>query len=139
AKQRHLEKLGKLKEACKIEQLGDLSYIKSFWQYDDRVVARLHGFKNVQDYYQRSSSRQFLKSIEITTLLIQALDDPFMTEEVLPDLDELSSSIHLEITQGGGHVGFVAGEIPFKPDYWLEQRIPEFLKQHLSFACISPG
>ena len=139
AKQGHLEKLGKRQEAGKIEQLGDLSRIKSFWQYDDRVVARLHGFKNVQDYYLRSSSRQFLKSITIPTLLIQALDDPFMTEEVLPDLDELSSSIHLEITQGGGHVGFVAGEIPFKPDYWLEQRIPEFLKQHLSFACISPG
>lgn len=139
AKKRHLERLGKLQEARKIEQLGDLSRIKSFWQYDDRVVARLHGFKNVQDYYQRSSSRQFLKSIAITTLLIQARDDPFMTEEVLPDLDELSSSIHLEITQGGGHVGFIAGEIPFKPTYWLEQRIPEFLKQHLSFVCVNPG
>ena len=132
AKQRHLEKLGKLQEANRIEQLGDLSRIKSFWQYDDRVVARLHGFKNVQDYYQRSSSRQFLKSIAIPTLLIQARDDPFMTDEVLPDLDELSSAIHLEITQGGGHVGFIAGEIPFKPHYWLEQRIPEFLKQQLS-------
>jgi len=139
AKQRYLKRLGKLQEARKIEQLGDLSGIKSFWQYDDRVVARLHGFKNVHDYYQRSSSRQFLKSIGITTLLIQARDDPFMTEEVLPDLKELSSSIHLEITQGGGHVGFIAGEIPFKPDYWLEQRIPEFLKQHLSFVCVSPG
>lgn len=132
AKQGHLEKLGKRQEAGKIEQLGDLSRIKSFWQYDDRVVARLHGFKNVQDYYQRSSSRQFLKSITIPTLLIQALDDPFMTEEVLPDVAELSSTIYLEITQGGGHVGFVAGETPFKPDYWLDQRIPEFLKQHLS-------
>ena len=129
AKQRHLEKLGKRQEAAKIEELGDLSRIKSFWEYDDRVVARLHGFKNVQDYYQRSSSRQFLKSIAIPTLLIQAVDDPFMTEDVLPDLDELSSSIHLEITQGGGHVGFIAGEIPFKPLYWLEQRIPEFLSE----------
>jgi len=139
AKQRHLEKLGKLKEANRIERLGDLSNINSFWQYDDRVVARLHGFKNVQDYYQRSSSRQFLKSIAITTLLIQARDDPFMTAAVLPDLDELSSSVHLEITQGGGHVGFIAGEIPFKPDYWLEQRIPEFLKQHLAFGCAKSG
>jgi uncharacterized protein len=132
AKQRYLENLGKFQEAEKIKQLGDLSGIKSFWQYDDRVVAKLHGFKNVQDYYQRSSSRQFLKSIAITTLLIQAIDDPFMTQEVLPGLDELSPSIHLEITQGGGHVGFIAGELPFRPVYWLEQRIPEFLKQHLS-------
>ena len=131
SKQRHLAKLGKFREAERIEELGDLSSIKSFWQYDDQVVAKLHGFKNVQDYYERSSSRQFLKSIAIATLLIQASDDPFMTEAVLPDLNELSSSIHLEVTQGGGHVGFVAGEIPFKPVYWLERRIPEFLRQQL--------
>ena len=137
AKQRYLEKLGKLQEAGKIEQLGDLTAIKSFWQYDDKVVAKLHGFKNVHDYYQRSSSRQFLKSIAISTLLIQAIDDPFMTEEVLPGLDELSSSIHLEITRGGGHVGFISGQNPFKPAYWLEQRIPEFLKQHLSVRSVN--
>jgi predicted alpha/beta-fold hydrolase len=135
AKQQHLEKLGKIHEAKKIKLLGDLSGIKSFWQYDDRVVARLHGFKNVQDYYQRSSSRQFLKSIAIPTLIIQAIDDPFMTAEVLPDTTELSPSVYLEITQGGGHVGFVAGTNPFKPKYWLEHRIPEFLKQHLVIGC----
>ena len=131
AKQRHLEQLGEHSEAGRIEQLGDLSSIQSFWQYDDRVVARLHDFKDVHDYYQRSSSRQFLKSITVPTLLIQAVDDPFMTAAVLPGLAELSSSIQLEITQGGGHVGFVAGATPFKPDYWLDQRIPEFLLANL--------
>ena len=131
AKQQHLEKLGRIHEAKKIKQLGNLSGIKSFWQYDDQVVAKLHGFKNVQDYYQRSSSRQFLKSIAIPTLVIQAIDDPFMTVDVLPDITELSPAVHLEITQGGGHVGFISGTNPFKPDYWLEHRIPEFLKQHL--------
>jgi predicted alpha/beta-fold hydrolase len=70
----------------------------------------------------------------VTTLLIQAIDDPFMTAAVLPDLNELSSSIQLEVTQGGGHVGFVAGATPFKPDYWLDQRITEFLTQQLAFA-----
>jgi predicted alpha/beta-fold hydrolase len=130
AKQQHLEKLGATAEANKIKQLGDLSTIHSFWQYDDRVVAPLHGFRNVHDYYQRSSSRQFLKSITVPTLLIQALDDPFMTTEVLPDADELSPTVQLEITQGGGHVGFVAGNNPFKPIYWLEQRILALLKQH---------
>ena len=133
-KQRHLEQLGEHSEADRIEQLGDLSDIQSFWQYDDRVVARLHDFKNVHDYYQRSSSRQFLKSITVPTLLIQAIDDPFMTAAVLPGLDELSPSIQLELTPGGGHVGFVAGATPFKPDYWLDQRIPEFLTQQLAFT-----
>jgi predicted alpha/beta-fold hydrolase len=130
-KKLHLERLGNFQEVKRIEKLGDISDIESFWQYDDRVVARLHHFKDVHDYYLRSSSRQFLKSIAITTLLIQALDDPFMTEEVIPNLDELSPTIQLEITQGGGHVGFIGGDIPFKPSYWLDQRIPEFFEQQL--------
>ncbi|MDD5579127.1 MAG: hydrolase [Methylobacter sp.] len=138
-KLQQLEKLDNIAEAEKIRQLGDLSKINSFWQYDDQVVAKLHGFKNVDDYYQRSSSRQFLKSIAVPTLIIQAADDPFMTRDVLPDLDELSSFVHLEITPGGGHVGFIAGHIPFEPRYWLEQRIPEFLKQHVNLDFVSSG
>ena len=129
AKQRYLEQLGLRDEASKIADLGDVSYIKSFWQYDDRVVARLHGFKDAYDYYQRSSSRQFLKSIAVPTLVIQAIDDPFMTPEVLPKLDELNHNVQIEVTEGGGHVGFISGGTLFKPEYWLEQRIPEFIKE----------
>jgi predicted alpha/beta-fold hydrolase len=132
AKQRHLLKIGAIEEANKIKQLGDLSSIHSFWQYDDRVVAPLHGFHNVHDYYKRSSARQFLKSITVPTLLIQSLDDPFMTPDVLPRADELSPTVKLEMTQNGGHVGFVAGKSLFKPVYWLEKRILVFLKQQLS-------
>jgi len=130
-KQVHLESLGKTEEAELLRQIGDLEKIKSFWQYDDRVIASLYDFANVEDYYQRSSSRQFLQTIAVPTLLIQAQDDPFMTPEVIPELAELSASICLEITQGGGHVGFIAGYNPWQPDYWLEQRIPEFLLQQL--------
>jgi uncharacterized protein len=132
-KLQHLERIGHMDDVLKIRDLGDLSTIESFWQYDDRVVARLHGFQDVHDYYNRSSSRQFLKSIAIPTLLIQAADDPFMTIDVLPGLDELSPTVKMELTQHGGHVGFIAGKHPLKPYYWLEQRIPEFLLQHCNF------
>jgi predicted alpha/beta-fold hydrolase len=130
-KLQHLETLGIEAEAEKIRQLGNLADINSFWQYDDIVVAKLHGYRDVHDYYQRSSSRQFLKSIAVPTLVIQAADDPFMTFEVLPEEHELSPTVHLEIAQGGGHVGFVTGAYPFRPRYWLEQRLPEFLMLHL--------
>lgn len=130
-KQQHLEKLGIKQEAEKIKQLGDLSKITSFWEYDDRVVAKLHGFKDVHDYYQCASSRQFLKAITAPTLIIHALDDPFMTAEVIPQQNELSNKVQLEITPAGGHVGFISGKNPFKPLYWLEQRIPEFLHQQI--------
>jgi len=127
-KQRHLNEIGQPEEAEKINQLGDLSTIQSFWQYDDRVVAKLHGYASATDYYQQSSSRYILDHITIPTLLIHAKDDPFMTEAVIPQADELASSVSLEITEKGGHVGFVAGHNPIKPQYWLEQRIPEFLQ-----------
>lgn len=128
-KHQHLQTLGHQHEARKIENLGDLSKINSFWEYDERVVAKLHGFQSAHDYYHRSSSRQFLKAIAVPTLIIQAVDDPFMTAEVIPKVEELSPHVQLEVTQGGGHVGFVSGKNPFKPFYWLETRIPEFLLQ----------
>lgn len=133
-KRRLLQRLGLIEEDEKIRQLGDLSAIKSFWQYDDRVVARLHGFKDVDDYYRRASSRQFLPDIRVPTLLIQACDDPFMTDAVLPGANELSDKVELEVCRGGGHVGFIGGRNSNKAEYWLERRIPEFLmrQQELS-------
>jgi len=131
-KLQHLDNSGHTQEALKIKALGDLSDIRSFWQYDDRVVAKLHGFNDVHDYYRRSSSRQYLKTIKVPTLLIQAVDDPFMTREVLPGPDEISPQVQLELSRHGGHVGFVSGAMPFKPQYWLERRIPEFLRHCLT-------
>ncbi len=131
SKQRHLQRIGRAEEAKKLMQLGDWSAIDSFWQYDDRVVAKLHGFKDVNDYYSKSSSRQFLSHIRVPTLLIQASDDPFMTPAVLPAACELSPAVQLEIQSHGGHVGFIERPRRFRHDYWLEKRIPAFLQDTL--------
>ncbi|MGY6274102.1 hydrolase [Methylomonas sp. MgM2] len=130
-KQYALEQNGLLAEARKISALGDLSAIRSFWQYDDQVVARLHGFKDVDDYYTRSSSRQFLASIQLPTLLIQARDDPFMTEAILPNASELAPKVDLEIYDCGGHVGFVGSRRLSRIHYWLDQRVPQYLSEKL--------
>lgn len=130
-KEQYLRQRGLLVEADKIAHLGDVSAISSFWQYDDRVVAGLHGFASAHDYYQRASSRQFLKAIAIPSLVLQAADDPFMTAAVLPLAEELSASVELAVSAGGGHVGFISGNNPFKPCYWLEQRITQFLLRHV--------
>ena len=128
-KHAHLRRIHKPQEAEKLAQLGNLQDIRSFWQYDDRVIAKLYGFKDVHDYYQRCSSRQFLKSITVPTLIIQAVDDPFMTVAVLPTPEELSNAVTLEVTSAGGHVGFISGTKPWRPHYWLDQRISKFLMQ----------
>lgn len=113
-------------EANKLEELGDISQIKSFWQFDNDVVARLHGFDDVHDYYKKTSSIGFLKNIRTETLLIQSLDDPFLTPNVLPQMEQLSATTTLEVMSNGGHVGFIE-QTGSGLEYWLEKRIPNFL------------
>ncbi|MCH7831010.1 MAG: hydrolase [Proteobacteria bacterium] len=102
----------------------------TFAEFDDAVTAPLHGFKGMQDYYDRCSSVHFLKAIERPTLIINSLDDPFMTPAVIPDADKLSAHVTLEVSKYGGHVGFVNGGTPWRPTFYLPGRIIEFLEPH---------
>lgn len=103
----------------------------TFAEFDDAVTAPLHGFSNKDDYYDRCSSMHFLASIERPTLIINALDDPFMAPDVIPAEDSLSDSVTLEISEHGGHVGFIDGGPPWAPHYFLPRRIVGFLQSCL--------
>ena len=105
----------------------DVKKLDTFYTFDDQVTAPLHGFEGADDYYQQCSSRQFLRYIEKPTLILHAKDDPFMWEKTVPDEDELSPSVVLELSEAGGHVGFVAGTHPLNIEYWLDKRIMEWL------------
>lgn len=108
----------------------DPAKMKNFHQFDEHFTAPVHGFSGANDYYEKSSSRQFLININKPTLIIHARDDPFMTREVLPQADELSKSVTLEVTPRGGHVGFI-GSNNLTPKPWLEPRIHGFLRETL--------
>jgi predicted alpha/beta-fold hydrolase len=108
-----------------------LTSIHAIHELDYHYTVPVHGFESVDEYYQYSSSRQYMRHIKVPTLVVHAKDDPFMTEDVIPASIELSSSVTLELTETGGHVGFVSGRLPWKPVYWLEQRVPSFLQLHL--------
>ncbi len=101
---------------------------RTFAEFDDAVTAPLHGFAGKQDYYDRCSSVHYLKAIEKPTLIINALDDPFMTAEVIPAADRLSANVTLEVAAHGGHVGFIEGGPPWRPTYYLPDRILGFLE-----------
>jgi predicted alpha/beta-fold hydrolase len=106
----------------------DVSQLTSFWDYDNEVTAPLHGFTDVQDYYDQSSCRQFLKHIKTPTRIIHALDDPFMYASTPPGENELGEAIDLLLTDRGGHVGFVSGKTPLSAFSWSERKIIEFLQ-----------
>lgn len=112
--------------------LVELAGLRDFYAFDDRVTAPLHSYAGVHDYYARASCRPYLRHIRIPTLLLHTLDDPFMLPEAIPEREELSASIRLELSPQGGHVGFVAGRWPWRAEYWLEQRIPAFLAERQS-------
>jgi len=104
---------------------------ENFAEFDDAVTAPLHGFDGKNDYYDKCSSAQFLKDVGRPTLIINSLDDPFMTPEVIPHHDELSEHVTLEVADAGGHVGFVEGGTPWRPRYYLPRRILNFLESKL--------
>jgi uncharacterized protein len=105
-----------------------LNRARSIYDFDETVTAPVHGFASAHDYYERSSSRHFLRGIRVKTLLLSAMDDPFLPRDVLQDVVTVARQnpqLVVEVHRHGGHVGFVAGD-PWKPQYYAERRILEF-------------
>src|SRR3990167_27633 len=105
--------------------------LKTLREFDQLLTAPLHGFPSVDEYYQQSSSKQYLGEITTPTLIIHSLDDPFMYPESVPTTKEISADVTLELSQRGGHVGFIGGKMLGQPSYWLEERIPVFFRDYL--------
>jgi Predicted hydrolase of the alpha/beta-hydrolase fold len=108
---------------------------RTLYDFDDIVTAPVHGFSSAHDYYSRSSSLGYLSRVRIPTLLLSALDDPFMPPETADAVRKLASeneSLISEFYPRGGHVGFVGGRIPFLPHYFAEERLLEFLTSRLT-------
>lgn len=104
---------------------------KSLYEFDNLVTAPLHGFRNTEDYWQQSSSKQWLSHIRAPTLLINARNDPFLPEHALPVASDISAFISLEFPDQGGHVGFIHGTFPGKLE-WLPRKILHFFLQDCS-------
>ncbi|MCJ8319705.1 MAG: hydrolase [Colwellia sp.] len=108
-----------------------LNKIKTIWDFDQMITAPLNGFKSAGDYYQQASGLTVLQKIKQHCLIIHAADDPFLNHQSIIFKEPLPKHITFEVTTRGGHVGFISGNNPLKPTYWLEQRIPKFIEQHL--------
>jgi predicted alpha/beta-fold hydrolase len=110
---------------------------RTLYQFDDLVTAPVHGFRDADDYYARSSSLHFLARVRTATLLLSARDDPFLPRAVLDEVRDIARYnpwLHLEFVEHGGHVGFVSGMVPWRPFYYAEWRATEFLNGVLSGA-----
>jgi len=109
---------------------------RTFYEFDDAATAPLHGFRDAEDYYARSSSLGFLGSIRVPALCLSAEDDPFLPAEVLPRAKAAASpSVEIVTTSSGGHVGFVGGPLPWKARFWAEELVVEWLAEKIRRAA----
>ncbi|MCH2082577.1 MAG: alpha/beta fold hydrolase [Saprospiraceae bacterium] len=101
---------------------------RNFDAFDEAYTAPAHGFKSAMDYWTMSSSLQHLPQLDRPTLLVNALDDSFLSKECFPiDLAKGHQYLHLEIPEHGGHIGFVGHNK--QGHYWPEKRAFEFLNK----------
>lgn len=96
--------------------------VRTMFDFDDAVTAPLHGFAGAADYWTRASSKPWLSTIAVPTLVLNARNDPFIPAVSLPTAREVSSAVTLEQPAHGGHVGFASGRFPGNVD-WLPARL----------------
>lgn len=100
---------------------------RNFDEFDELITGPIHGYKNAEDYWIRCSSLQFLPNIKIPTLLVNAADDTFLSDQCYPaELAEQHEFFHFEMPAYGGHVGFTT--FGNEGRYWSEERAVKFVK-----------
>jgi predicted alpha/beta-fold hydrolase len=104
-----------------------LDKIRTVRQFDEQVVARYGGFTGADNYYCRVASSNWAQDIPVPTLILQALDDPFirMTPDTRAKLAANPRVILVE-TRHGGHCAFLSLE-PGDAGYWAERTLLDFL------------
>ena len=107
--------------------IREINTIKAIIDFDDRYTAPLHGYRNAIDYYQKCSAIYFLDAIRIPALIVNALNDPFLSAECYPTEQVKNHSfVTLETPEQGGHCGFTL--FNQKGVYWSELRALDFIK-----------
>jgi len=137
--QAHFLRSLKRKTREKLDRFPDLAdparvaASRTLYDFDDCITGPVHGFAGADDYYAKSSALGYLERIRIPALLLSAVDDPFLPSAVLDHVRAIADrtpALAVEFLPRGGHVGFVAGP-PWRPFYWSEWRVCEFLAGQL--------
>ncbi len=104
-----------------------LNKIRTLRQFDEQVIAQYGGFAGADDYYRSVASSNWVQDITVPTLILQALDDPFirMTSETRDKL-LANSRVRLVETRHGGHCAFLSPE-PGDAGFWAERTLLDFL------------
>jgi hypothetical protein len=110
--------------------------IRSLRQFDDKIVARYCGFRDADDYYYRAASARVIDRVAIPTLILQALDDPFV-RLTPPTRAAILANPHISLieTPHGGHCAYLC-EDEGDGIHWAESTVTRYL---LRFAARGDG
>jgi predicted alpha/beta-fold hydrolase len=79
----------------------------TIWEYDELFIAPRHGFAGAEDYYERCKPVRFMADIRVPTLVIAAMDDPWIPGRLYDAFDWKSNpALEPHLLRSGGHVGF---------------------------------
>lgn len=107
----------------------DIHLVRTIREFDERYTAADGGFKDADDYYARASSLPLIKEIRVPTLIIHAVDDPFIPFDSLRHPSVAANpQVLLIAPEQGGHLGFVAADTRGEDRFWSENRVVEFCK-----------
>lgn len=99
--------------------------VRSIWDFDDRFVAPRNGFRDAAHYYSENHALRFMPAIRVPTLVVHALDDPWIPGRLYQGFDWAANPALLPLLPaGGGHVGFHARD---HRDAWHDRCIARFL------------
>jgi len=108
--------------------ISDYHKLRNFRDFDERYTAPINGFRDAIDYWTQCSSKPWIGTIAVPTLMIAALNDPFLVPACFPTAEAAANPVvHLDMPLSGGHVGFV--QFNHNGLYWSEKRIAEFFGQ----------
>ncbi|MDE1147920.1 MAG: alpha/beta fold hydrolase [Azospirillaceae bacterium] len=109
---------------------------RTIYDFDDGYVAPSNGWRDAPEYYRVNSALPFLSHIRQPTLIIHALDDPWIAPEPYRAFDWAAHPVLIPlIVPRGGHVGFHgvrdqsgAGDSADLNGAWQDQCLMRFLQ-----------
>ena len=110
--------------------LNGLDKVRSVREFDDVITSRFCGFRDADDYYERSSALPLLGKVRVPALLLTAQDDPMIPFRSF-DAEQLRVNPQLTLVapEHGGHCAFIARDSGDER-FWAEARIVEFCRTH---------
>ncbi len=103
--------------------------VRTVRDFDNAVIAPLHGFRDAEHYYREASASAVLADARVPTVILHAADDPLVPVAPVREAAATASPfVRFVVTEHGGHVGFLADHRGADDDrFWAECRAADFL------------